>query len=403
VKASFEDLALLGGQPAFQKPLHVGGPNAVDFRAFSRRVRKAFKAAWFTNNGPLVQEFEARLAKLLGVEHCVAVCNATVGLEIVAKALGLSGEVILPSFTFVATAHALAWLGIEPVFCDIDPERHTLDPRHVESLITRRTSAILGVHVWGNPCPVDDLARIAAQARIHLIFDAAHALACTCQGRPIGCFGSAEVFSFHATKFVSAFEGGAITTNDGELARRLRLMRNFGFAGQDNVIELGTNGKMHEISAAMGLTGLDNLDTIVATNRENYLNYRHGLARIAGVQLVPFEDSEHRNYQYVIIEVDAMEAGLTRDTLVQVLQAENVLARRYFFPGCHQMEPYRSAGSSRSRLPVTERLVGRVLALPTGTGVSARDIADVCELIRLSVSHSGAVADCTRWQPRSLA
>src|SRR6185369_3387994 len=203
---------------------------------------------------------EQRVAKMLGVRHCIAMCNATVALEITIRALGLTGEVLVPSFTFIATAHALQWQQIIPVFCDVDPETHCLNPRSVEKMITPRTTGIIGVHLWGRGCDIGSLSEIARSNGLKLLFDAAHAFGCSYEGRMIGGFGDAEVFSFHATKFFNTFEGGAVTTNDDDLAEKIRLMKNFGFAGYDQVIYLGTNGKMSEVSAAMGLTSLESLD-----------------------------------------------------------------------------------------------------------------------------------------------
>src|SRR5205823_3737043 len=194
---------------------------------------------WLSNEGPFVQEFEKRIEQMLGVRHCIAMCNATVGLEIAIRAAGLTGEVIVPSFTFVATAHALQWQQITPVFCDIDPKSYTLDPARIEELITPRATGLIGVHLWGRPCDVEALTDIARRYRLKLLFDAAHSFACTHQGRMIGNFGEAEVFSFHATKFVNAFEGGAVVTNNDDLAARIRLMKNFGFAGYDDVVYVG--------------------------------------------------------------------------------------------------------------------------------------------------------------------
>jgi dTDP-4-amino-4,6-dideoxygalactose transaminase len=227
-----------------------------DREAFLTRVGEIFDRGWFSNDGPVVREFEARLAEMAGVRHCVATCNGTIALEIAIRALGLEGEVIVPSYTFVATAHALHWQGVTPVFADIDPRTHTLDPEAVRRAITPRTTGIIGVHLWGQPAAVDELQAIADEHGLSLMFDAAHAFACTHQGRMIGGFGRAEVFSFHATKFFNSFEGGAVMTDDDEIAEKARLMRNFGFAGYDNVIHPGTNGKMIEVCAAMGLTNL---------------------------------------------------------------------------------------------------------------------------------------------------
>src|SRR6185503_15420667 len=270
MKTKVEQLSIFGGTPEFADKLHVGRPNIGDRRLLLRRIQAALRRGWLTNNGPLVQEFERRIAEFVGVRHCIAMCNGTVAMEIATRASGLSGEVIVPSFTFIATAHALQWQQITPVFCDIDPETHTLDPKSVERMVTPRTTGIIGVHVWGRGCDVDALKRIARKRKLKLLFDAAHAFGCSINGRMIGGFGNAEVFSFHATKFMNTFEGGAVTTNDDDLAATIRLMKNFGFAGYDNVIYIGTNGKMSEISAAMGLTSLEAVDSLICHNRNNY-------------------------------------------------------------------------------------------------------------------------------------
>lgn len=384
-----DQLAILGNGPAFVEPLHVGRPNIGDREALFARLNEMLDRGWLTNNGPLVREFEAKLSDYLGVKHVICMCNATVALEIAIRALGLTGEVIIPSFTFIATAHALQWQEITPVFCDIDPRTHNIDPSRVEELITPRTSGIIGVHVWGRACDVEALQEIAQQRKLQLLFDAAHAFGCSYQGQMIGSFGRAEVFSFHATKFFNTFEGGAITTNDDDLAAKIRLMKNFGFAGLDKVIYIGTNGKMSEVSAAMGLTGLESLSDFVAINRRNYVCYREGLAGLPGICVVEHPTDDRSNYQYVIVEVDEQRAGISRDQLVDALHAENVLARRYFYPGCHQMEPYRSFfPNARLLLPETERLVQRVMQLPTGSVVQPDDICAVCDIIRTVVKRT---------------
>ena len=387
-----EELAIMGGTPSFEEILHVGRPNIGDSKRLLDRISDTLDRGWLTNNGPNVQELERELSKLLGVEHCIATCNATVALEIIIKAIGLTGEVIVPSWTFIATAHALQWQEITPVFCDVDPLTHNLDPRRVEEMLTPRTTGIIGVHLWGRPCDVDALAYIARRHNIKLIFDAAHAFASSYKGRVIGSFGDAEVFSFHATKFFNTFEGGAIATNDAELAERIRLMRNFGFEGYDKVSNIGTNGKMNEISAAMGLTSLESLEEFINVNRRNYQQYREELHSVPGVHLLPYDETERCNYQYVVLEIDAPVTGLSRDELVHLLWAENVHARRYFYPGCHRMEPYRSYYPHAGRmLPVTERIAERILSLPTGMAVGRDHITTICSIIRTAVSRSSTI------------
>ena len=387
-------LAVLGGAPAFAEPLHVGRPNVPDRAKLLQRIEGALDRRWFTNDGPLVQELEAALVRQLQVKHVVAMCNGTTALEIAIRALELKGEVIVPSFTFVATAHALQWQEITPVFADITPATHLIDPAQVERLITPRTTGIIGVHTWGRPCDVAALAEIADRRGLTLLFDAAHAMGCTHRGVPIGRFGAAEVFSFHATKCVHSFEGGAVATNDDALAEKLRLMRNFGFAGYDRVVYLGINGKLSEIHAAMGLTSLEDLPRVVAHNRRNFELYRQGLAGLPGLRLLDYDDAaaESRNYQYVVVECDPAASPLGRDELAAVLTAENVRARRYFYPGCHRMEPYRSLLPDASkRLPATEEIAAKVLLLPTGPTLGATEILSVCGILHRAAAESVAV------------
>jgi dTDP-4-amino-4,6-dideoxygalactose transaminase len=389
---SIDQLAILGGPPAFDRPLHVGRPNIGDRDLFLRLMEGVFDRGWLTNSGPLVEEFENELSQYLGVKHCVVMCNATIALEIAIRAAKLEGEVIVPSFTFVATAHALQWQRITPVFCDIDPLTHCLDPAGVEALITPRTTGVIAVHLWGQPCNVKALSDIAERRKLTLIFDAAHAFGCSHKGKMIGGFGKAEVFSFHATKFFNTFEGGAVVTNDDQLADDVRLMRNFGFSGYDNVVAVGTNGKMSEASAAMGLTGMKSLLQFVETNRRNLEIYRKCLADLPGVRLFAPDEDERRNFQYVVLEISETEGGLHRDDLLALLQSENVRARRYFWPGCHRMEPYKTLfPNAGSCLPATEIIADKVLVLPTGMGVGAQDIETIGCLIRRGIERSASV------------
>lgn len=385
---SVNDLAIMGAPPAFEKPLHVGQPNVGNREALLERINDMLDRRWFSNHGPYVQEFEKKVQELLGVKHCIAMCNGTVALEIATRALGLKGEVIVPSFTFIATAHALQWQEIKPVFADIDPKTHNLDPACVEKMITPRTTGIVGVHLWGRPCDTEGLQSIADKHGLKLMFDASHAFACSHGGRKIGNFGECEVFSFHATKFFNTFEGGAVVTNNDVLAEQIRLMKNFGFAGYDNVIYIGTNGKMTEVCAAMGLTSLESLSEFVNINKRNYGAYKEQLKGLPGIQLIQYDDAEACNYQYLIAEVDEKEFGLSRDQLLKVLHAENILARRYFYPGCHNMQPYKSLFPHAGLLlPHTNRLARTVLALPTGGAISEEKIMEIARIIRFAQSE----------------
>ncbi|HEX7794368.1 MAG TPA: DegT/DnrJ/EryC1/StrS family aminotransferase [Vicinamibacterales bacterium] len=390
---SVAELAVFGGSPAFAEPVHVGRPNLGDRTQLLRRLNDILDRRWLTNNGHYVQQFEREVAARSGARHAIAVCNGDVGLEIAIRALNLHGEVIVPSFTFIATAHALQWQEITPVFADIDPRTHLIDPESVRRLITPRTSGIIGVHLWGQYCDIDALHAIAQEHRLTLMFDAAHAFGCGTSKRLAGAIGAVEVFSFHATKLVNTLEGGAIVTDDDELARKIRLMKNFGFLGYDNVGYVGTNGKMNEFSAAMGLTSLESVDDFIAHNRGNYEQYRRELSDIPGVDLHLYDAAQANNYQYVVAEVDSEQTGISRDLLLDVLWAEGILARRYFYPGCHRMQPYRSYFPNAGLLlPETERVSGRVLVLPTGQAMSPDDVSRVCAVIRCAVANGPEVS-----------
>ncbi|HLL72124.1 MAG TPA: DegT/DnrJ/EryC1/StrS family aminotransferase [Pyrinomonadaceae bacterium] len=393
MKSSLTELAIYGGAPAFGEKLHVGRPNIGDRERLVARFNEILDSRWLSNSGPFEQELERRIADMCGVKHCIAMCNATVAMEIAIRALDLSGEVIVPSFTFIATAHALQWQQITPVFCDIDPATHNLDPACIERMITPRTTGIIGVHLWGRPCEIDALAEIAERRNLRLLYDAAHAFGASYKGRIVGNFGDAEVFSFHATKFLNSFEGGAVVTNNDELAAKIKLMKNFGFSDYDLVSYIGTNGKMTEVCAAMGLTSLESLEEVVAVNRRNQESYRRGLEGVAGIKLNRYDDVEKTNYQYVVAEVDESATGISRDDLLRVLWSENVVARRYFYPGCHRMEPYKSYyPHAGMMLPQTEEVARRVLVLPNGTAVGEAEIVRLCAIIRLTVAHGAEVA-----------
>ena len=379
-----EQLVILGGQPRFAKPLHVGRPAIGDTERVLDRIRESLEKRWLTNDGPFVKEFEQRICDFTGASHTVAVTNATVGLQLAIRALGMKGTVMLPSFTFVATAQALDWQGIKPIFCDVDPVTHCIDPQSVERHITDDVSGIIGVHMWGRSCNVQRLAEIADQRNIALLFDAAHGFGSKRGGVPVGANGDAEVFSFHATKFINAFEGGAITTNNDELAKQLRLMRNFGFEDYDHVVLSGTNAKMCEPAAAMGITSMESVDDFLAVNRNSLERYRDGLASIPGIEFKEKLLHEDSNCHYCVVEVNENGFGMSRDQLQKVLRLENVLARKYFSPGCHRI-PIFSEQPARS-LPETEMLCDRVMQLPTGSALTLSQVDMVCDLLQ-SISH----------------
>jgi len=383
-----QDLAINGAPPAFEEQLHVGRPNIGSRESFMKYVDDLLDRRWLTNDGPMIHQLEGRIADLHRVKHCVAMCNGTVALEIAIRALGLEGEVIIPSYTFIATAHALHWQGITPVFADIDPLTHNVDPAAVRRMITPRTTGIIAVHLWGRGASVEELQGVADEHSIKLMFDAAHAFGCSYKGTMVGNFGNCEVLSFHATKFFNTFEGGAVLTNDDELAETMRLMRNFGFAGLDNVIHPGVNGKMIEIAAAMGLVNLEAVDHVIAVNQRNHQAYREALSGLTSISLLTFDESETNNYQYVVIEVGE-DCSVSRDQIVNALHAENIRARKYFWPGCHNMLPYRKLYPHAGLLlPYTQRVADRVIVLPTGMVMDVAMVETVASVIRVLVEDN---------------
>lgn len=375
-------------EPLFEEQLLVGRPNIGNEDAFLARVKDALDRKWLSNQGPFVRDLEERLAHYLGVKHVIAMCNGTVSLQIAARAIGLSGEVIVPSFTFVATPHSLQWQEITPVFCDIDPKTHNIDPDKIESLITPNTTGILAVHLWGRPCEIEKLEAICKKHNLKLLFDASHAFGCSHNGKMIGNYGHAESFSFHATKFFNTLEGGAVATNDDDIAEKMKLMRNFGFKEIDNVVSIGTNGKMNEISGAMGLTSFESIELFVEANRKNYQRYSAEFESIPGCSMVQYDPHESNNFQYIIVEVDNEVTGLTRDQIVELLKSENVLVRRYFYPASHAMEPYQSyMPHNVQHLQETDKIAKSVISFPNGTSVDETMISKICNLLRLAVHN----------------
>jgi len=380
-------LAIFGGAPAFSEKLHVGRPNLGETERYLEAFEEVLESKWLTNKGKWVYELENAIESYLGVKHCVAVANGTLGLEIAARALiPECGEVIVPSFTFAATPHALAWQGYKPVFADINPMTHILDPVDVRAKITDDTVGILGVHTWGTPCEVETLTAIAVERKIPLFFDAAHAFGCEFRGRSIGNFGRCEVFSFHATKFFNTAEGGAVTTNDSQLAQRLRELRNFGFIrdGTHRTTGVGVNAKMSELHAVFGVLNLTEIETFINRNLINYVGYEQFLKH----QNLRVYEQKSGNYQYVVVEL--LGGELSADVLVRVLRAENVLARRYFSPPCHKMLPYSRESHD---LPVTELVSGWTVILPTGMAVTPFDVYNICQLILHCMQHAPQIVE----------
>lgn len=382
-------LAILGGLPAFSTPRHVGVPFIPPRQGLHAALDTLLDSGWLTNNGPGVHRLEAILAARHGVSHSVAMANGTLALQLLFRALGLRGEILLPAFTFIATAHAATWEGLDTRFVDIDRDSHCLDPGAVAEALGRATAAIVGVHLWGQRCDVEGLGRIASRAGVPLIIDGAQGMGIPMEA-PSGAL--ACVLSLHATKIVSGLEGGAVLTNDGDLAMELRRLRNFGFAGYDKVVSLGTNAKLNEFSATFALQALSCLDGLIERNRIIREEYKACLANLPGITFHAPVKGDSLNHHYVVVMVDGQQCPLTRDELMHVLWAENILARRYFHPGCHRMEPYRSrAAANPPVLPVTEAVAASVLVLPAGSALRRTEVAGIGARMRQALDQAPAV------------
>jgi len=321
------------------------------------------------------------------VKHCVAVANATVGLELVIRALDLEpgGEVIVPSYTFIATIHAIKACGLVPRFCDVDAKTHLITVESVSACLSPKTAAIIGVHLWGLCCDVEGLTVLAKAHNLLLLFDAAHAFgARDSRAVAVGNFGKAEVFSMHATKLFNSFEGGLITTNDPDLAMKVSRTRNFGIYGQDLIGVWGTNAKLSEVHAAFAVRQLNGIEKLLKIYRDHASAYRDELKEVVGIETWNERYLSHEGctHSYICVEVTD-DFPMTRDQLMAELRKENVYGKRYFYPGAHRCKPYASE-HIKTPLLNTERLCSQVLVLPTGTCISSEDIQRIASLIKQS-------------------
>jgi dTDP-4-amino-4,6-dideoxygalactose transaminase len=368
------------GRPAFRKLLPIVDPEGVPGEEFLEEVRGILASKQLTN-GVYVRKFEEAAAEYLGVAHCVAVSSCTAGLLLVLKALDLRGEVILPSFTFHATAHAVVWNGLRPVFADCDAKTFCVAPQAVRSQVSGRTAAILAVHLFGNPAAVKELEEIASELQIPLVFDAAHAFGSRSHGKPVGGFGTAEVFSFSPTKLVVAGEGGLVATRDAGLAERLRAARNYGDAGNYDPEILGVNARMSEINAAMALHGLVGLDARIERRNEIRLRYERKLRDVAGIRFQEVSEGGRSTFKDFSVVVDEKEFGHSRDWLLELLHRENIGARKYFSPPVHRQKLYSGMWDGRA-LPVTDLVSDGVVSLPIYSSLTNESVDKVCEVIR---------------------
>jgi len=351
-------------EPDFGKKLRFLQPSLPPLDTVMTYYASAYHAGLITNS-ELVARFEQAAAERLQVRQCVAVSSCTNGLVLVMRSLGLTGEVILPSFTFFATGHAVVWNGLRPVLADCDAETWNVDPRSVERLITKRTSAILGVHLYGNPCDVESLSQIASKHGIKLIFDAAHSFGSQYRGRPVGQFGDAEVFSLSPTKVLVAGEGGLVATNDAALARRVRAARNYGDLGAYDPELLGLSARMSEFGAALALASLEMLEAKVARRNRIADTYTSLLRPLHGLGFQKVRPEDRSTYKDYSVHIDAGVFPLDRDRVAGMLAASEIETRKYFWPSLHRQKLYKCFyHPSREPLHNTNRVSEGILSLP---------------------------------------
>ena len=384
--------ALFGGNPKFKKILPVGQLYFPSWERYENAVRGIFERQYYNNNGPLHAELEWRLKEFLGVRHAICVSNATFGLMMLADAMELSGRVVLPGFTFIASAQSLSWCGLQPVFCDVDMDSHQISIDQIESLLDEKISAIMGVNLWGGACNPKKLSQLAGSYGLQLYFDSAHAFGCKVDDIAIGNFGRAEVFSFHATKILNATEGGCICTNDDDLADRLRSIRpSYGLKKTVDVLRVA-NARMSEAQAAIALMSLEDFHLNRNNNEMLFKKYDELLRDVSGIHLLKPPGVSFSNYQYAVFSIEENEFGLSRDLLIEILKAENVFARRYFYPGLHRSIPYsKEFPEYLDLLPITDKLCSSVIQLPIGALVTSQDVECICDIIVNAHNNSSKI------------
>jgi dTDP-4-amino-4,6-dideoxygalactose transaminase len=362
-------------------PIYVTQPFLPPLEEFVPYLQQIWNSKILSNGGPFHQQLESALCEFLGVNHVALFNNGTIALITALQALGLSGEVITTPYSFVATAHSLLWRGLTPVFVDVDPVTLNLDPARIEAAITPRTSAILPVHCYGQPCDVEAIGRIAERHNLKVVYDAAHAFGVRVGGSSVLNHGDLSILSFHATKVFNTFEGGAIVCPDAATKQRIDQLKNFGFVDEVTIEEAGMNGKMSEVNAAFGMLQLSRIGEAIRARGQVDAAYREAFARVPGIRCLSGRGEWDSNYSYFPILLDAAYP-LTRDQLFQRLKEHGIIARRYFYPLISAFPMYRDLPSARpDSLPVAAEAAERVICLPIYPGLSRSDLDRIITLV----------------------
>jgi len=363
--------------------IFVTRPYLPPFEEFQEYLQEIWNSKWLTNNGPFHQELEQKLCSYLGVKYISLFSNGTLALITALQTLKITGEVITTPFSFVATTHALWWNGIKPVFVDIDPDNFNLDSMKIEAAITPKTTAILPVHVYGNPCNVYQIKKIADTYGLKVIYDACHTFGVTINNTPVLNFGDLSIMSFHATKVYTTFEGGAIVCHDEATKNRIDNLKNFGFAGETIVVAPGINAKMNEVQAAMGLLQLKYIDQAIAKRKKIAEQYREGMKGITGLTYLEDFPGVRQCYPYFPILIDKDKFGKTRDEVYEEFKKHNIYGRRYFYPLISQFPTYRGLESAQpGKMAVAEKTTEEVICLPIYPDLSDEELNMIIRVIK---------------------
>ncbi len=366
----------------FENPIYVTKPFMPPIGEFMEGLKEIWDNQWLTNNGPLIQRYKGEMSQFLNIENLSFFNNGTLALQLGLQGLGITGEVITTPFSFVATTHALYWNKIRPVFCDIEPEYYTLDPEKVEAAITPWTTAILAVHIFGYPCKMDELADIARHHNLKLIYDSAHAFGVNVAGKSIAAYGDLSMFSFHATKLYHTIEGGMLVSSNPSLCVEVDYLKNFGFKNETEVVMPGTNAKMNEMQALMGMQILKYLPELIDKRKKISALYRQQLELIPGISFPPcLPDEVDANYAYFPIEVNEQEYGMSRDQLYENLKKYNVFTRRYFYPLICDFACYRQVQVD-DPLTVARSVAERILTFPTYHDLEDEQVERICSIVQ---------------------
>jgi len=383
--------AVLGGKPAFSDVFQFAQPTIPELSEISTELKEIFSTKNITN-GRYVHEFEKEIAKYLGVKHAVAVSCCTSGLILTCKSLELTGEVIVPSFTFSATVQALVWNNLKPVFVDCDPKNFNINAKLIEDLITPRTSAIMAVHVFGMPADIDALVKITKKHGLKLIFDSAHAIGAKYDGKLVGGFGDAEVFSLSPTKVLTAGEGGIVATNDDALAKNIRIGRDYANPGDYNCQFAGLNARMAEFNAILGLKGLETMEEKVISRNRLAEVYKQNLKNVPGISFQEGTPGSRSTYKDLSILVEPELFGLSRKILAECLDKENIRTKKYYYPPIHRQKFITSLFKvDENKLKVTNHVSENILSLPMFTHMEEKDIITICNAAKNIRAHSSEI------------